>query len=187
MAQRHFQARGRSPAGLHVTHRITSGLKQPSEILLKLWIRMLSSYFLMILKRLLSLISLQFEQCDLNFHSPFFPTITSVLKDFKERKQFAIMKISSSTPSLYRNIHKKAYGEHREHLLPEITILPESETELKLLPLPLKIWQHIYHLPTCDHSYLRVTANHGQIRKDGHLMSNVQGIFKISADQLYVH
>ena len=49
-----------------------------------------------------------------------FPTITRVLKDFKERKQFAIMKISSSIPLLYRNTHTKRLTEGAEN-----TILPK--------------------------------------------------------------
>ena len=51
-----------------------------------------------------------------------------MLKDFKEKKQFAIMKISSSPPLLYRNTHKETYRGCWEHYTTK-TILSDSEME----------------------------------------------------------
>lgn len=123
----------------------------------------------------------------LKFSTHLFPAIIRVLKDFKEKKQFAIMKSSSSTPLRYRNTHKKTYRGCWEHYTTK-TILSDSEMEteaflfliedqMKYLP-PAQFWSFLpkSRYLTMDRSEKMVTSC--KIAKVS---------FKIIAVHLYVH
>jgi hypothetical protein len=100
-------------AKFYITGRISSRLKQPSGTILKVPSMMLPYYFLIILKRPLSTISLWFKKCNEMFSLTFFQQrITRVLKGIKGRKQFAIMEILPLTILFYRNTPKMTYTQH---------------------------------------------------------------------------